>query len=195
MTAMDIYDLILSRRTIRQFDPKPVPREVLEKLVNAARLAPSAANLQPLEYVVVDDEGLRKKIFPWLKWAASIAPAGNPRPGHEPQAYIFILVNRDIREKMYEYDVGAAIENMALTALGEGVASAWLISIDKPRIIDLLRIPERFELDAVLALGYPGQASLVEDLTEAHKKYWQDPDLTFHVPKRRLVDILHINKF
>ncbi len=192
---MDIYDLIISRRTIRQFDPKPVPREVLEKLVNAARLAPSAANLQPLEYVVIDDEGLRRKIFPWLKWAASIAPAGNPRPGHEPQAYIFVLINRDVREKMYEYDVGAAIENMALAALSEGVASAWLISIDKPRIMELLRIPERFELDAVLALGYPGQVSVVEELTEARKKYWQDPDLTFHVPKRRLKDILHINKF
>jgi len=192
---MDIYDLIIARRTIRQFDPKPVPREILEKLVNAARLAPSAANLQPLEYIVVDDEGLRKKIFPWLKWAASIAPLGNPRPGHEPQAYIFVLVNRDIREKMYEYDVGAAVENMALAALNEGIASAWLISIDKPRVMDLLRIPERFELDSVLALGYPGQASVVEALTETQKKYWQDPDLTFHVPKRGLKDILHVNKF
>jgi nitroreductase len=195
MTDVNIYDIIIARRTIRQFAPKPVSREILEKLVNAARLAPSAANLQPLEYVIVDDDGLKKKIFPWLKWAASIAPLGNPKPGHEPQAYIFVLVNRQIREKMYEYDIGAAIENMALAALGEGIASAWVISIDKPRVLDLLRIPEHYELDAVLALGYPSQAAVVEELTETRKKYWQDPDLTFHVPKRLLKDILHVNKF
>ena len=195
MINVSIYDMIVARRTIRQFDPKPVPREILEKLVNAARLAPSAANLQPLEYVIVDDDGLKKKIFPCLKWAASIAPLGNPKPGHEPQAYIFVLVNRRIREKMYEYDIGAAIENMALAALGEGIASAWLISIDKPKLIHLLRLPDHCELDAVLALGYPAQRSLVEELSETCKKYWQDPDGTFHVPKRKLADILHINKF
>jgi nitroreductase len=192
---MDVYEAIVGRRTIRQFDPKPIPRGILEKIANAARLAPSAANLQPLEYVGVDDEALRGKIFPCLKWAAAIAPQGNPRPGHEPTAYIFVLVNTLVREKMFEYDAGAAIENMALAAWGEGIASCWLVSIDKLRIVELLRIPESRRLDSVLALGNPGQVSIAEELTEERKKYWQDPDLTFHVPKRGLGDILHFNKF
>jgi nitroreductase len=192
---VDVYEAIITRRTIRQYDPKPISRGILEKIANAARLAPSAANLQPLEYVAVDDAELREKIFPCLKWAAAIAPAGNPRPGHEPTAYVFVLVNTLIRDKMFEHDAGAAIENMALAAWGEGIASCWLISIDKPRIVELMGIPETRWLDSVLALGYPGQVSVVEELTEDRKKYWQDSDLTFHIPKRNLGDILHFNKY
>jgi len=193
--AVDVYEVLTTRRTIRQFDPKPIARPLLEKIVNAARLAPSAANLQPLEYVAVDDPAVRAEVFPCLKWAAAIAPAGNPRPGHEPTAYVFVLVNTEIRDKMYEYDVGAAIENMALAAWGEGLASAWLVSIQKPRIVEILGIPETRLLDSVLALGYPGQTSIVEELTADRKKYWQDADLTFHIPKRKLADILRFNRF
>jgi len=192
---MDVNEALITRRTIRQYDPRPISKPQLEKIVNAARLAPSAANLQPLEYVVVDDPALRAEVFPCLKWAAAINPAGNPRPGHEPTAYVFVLVNTAIRDKMYEYDVGAAIQNMALAAWGEGIASCWLVSIHKPRIVELLGIPETRLLDSVLALGYPGQVSIVEELTEDRKKYWQDEDLTFHIPKRSLEDILRFNKF
>ena len=53
---MNLYETIIRRRSIRRFKDMPVPYGVLEKCVNAARLAPSAANLQPLEYIVVDEE-------------------------------------------------------------------------------------------------------------------------------------------
>jgi nitroreductase len=192
---VNVHDAILSRRTIRQFAPKPVSREILAKLVDAGRLAPSAANLQPLEFIVVESEDLRNKVFACLKWAASIAPAGNPRPGQEPRAYVFVLVNTHIREKMYEYDVGAAVENMAIAAQAEGIASCWLISIDRPKIMELLNVPPRCKVDSVLALGYPAQESKVEELTETRKQYWQDPDGTFHVPKRTLAGVIHFEKY
>jgi len=191
---MNFYDLILSRRTIRQFAPRPVPREILEKIVNAGRLAPSAANLQPLEFIVVDDDTVRSRILPSLKWAAYIAPEGDPKSGNEPRAYIFTLINAAIRDKKYEYDVGAAMENMILAALSEGIASCWLISIDRPNITRLLEIPESRILDSVLALGFPAQNSLVEVLRDS-PRYWQDADLTFHVPKRPLDAVIHFNKF
>ncbi|MCX6563666.1 MAG: nitroreductase family protein [Candidatus Aminicenantes bacterium] len=191
---MSLYDLIVSRRSIRQFGSKPVGRDILTKIVNAGRLAPSAANLQPLEFVVIDEEALKKEIFACLKWASAIAPRGNPRPGHEPQAYVAVLVNSRIRDKMYEYDVGAAIENMSLAALEEGIAGCWLISIDKPKTIELLNIPDSHKLDSILALGYPGQVSKAEDFVDS-TKYWQDEDFTFHVPKRKLENVLHFNAF
>jgi nitroreductase len=191
---MSLYDLIVSRRSIRQFGSKPVGRDILAKIVNAGRLAPSAANLQPLEFVVIDEETLKKEIFACLKWASAIAPRGNPRPGHEPQAYIAVLVNSRIRDKMYEYDVGAAIENMSLAALEEGIGGCWLISIDKPKVIELLNIPDSHRLDSILALGYPGQVSKAEDFVDS-TKYWQDEDYTFHVPKRKMENVLHFNAF
>jgi nitroreductase len=191
---MNIYNLIISRRTIRQFEPRPIARNLLEKIVNAGRLAPSAANLQPLEFIVVDDGALKKEIFSYLKWAAYIAPQGNPEPGHEPQAYVVTLVNTRIREKMYEYDVGAAMENMILTALGEGIAGCWLISVDRPKVAELLIIPGQYKIDSVLALGYPAEESRVEELTDS-ARYWKSPNGTFHVPKRKLETVIHFNKF
>jgi len=189
-----LYELILKRRSIRQFGARPVEPESLSRIVNAGRLAASAANQQPLEFVAVDREDLRAAIYPELKFASAIAPAGFPRPGNEPKAYIFALVNLKIREKMFEYDVGAAMENMALAALAEGIASCWVISIDRPAVVRLLGIPLEYRIDAVLALGYPAQESKEEVLTDS-TKYWQDEDLTFHVPKRPLASVLHINIF
>ena len=191
---MTLQELILKRRTIRQFGPRTVESASLARIVDAGRLAPSAANQQPLEFIAVDREDLRAKIYPSLKFAAAIAPDGFPRPGNEPKAYIITLVNSKIREKMYEYDVGAAMENMALAALAEGIASCWVISIDRPAVVRILGIPLEYRTDAVLALGYPVQESKEEVLTDS-TKYWQDDDLTFHVPKRTLASVLHVNKF
>ncbi len=191
---MTLYELIIKRRTIRQFGPQPVDPEALSRIVDAGRLAPSAANHQPLEFIAVDREDLRAKIYPGLKFASAIAPAGFPRPGNEPKAYIFTLVNLKIREKMYEYDVGAAMENMCLAALAEGLASAWIISIDRAAMAELLGVPVEYKIDSVLALGYPAQESIAEVSTET-TTYWQDEDLTFHVPKRPLASVLHLNKF
>jgi len=189
-----LYRIICLRRSIRQFKPESVTREILTRLVNAARLAPSAANLQPLEFIVVDEESLRRKIFPCLKWAAYISPEGNPRPGHEPTAYVIVLVNLDIRNKDYERDVGAAVENMILTGMEEGVGSCWILSSKRDTIRRLLRIPRNFRIDSVIALGYPGEDPVVEEAKESIK-YWKDNKGRLHVPKRKLEDILHFNCF
>jgi nitroreductase len=190
----EMGEIIAVRRTIRQFRPEPVRRELLEKLAEVARLAPSAANLQPLEFIVVDDEGMCAEIFPCLKWAAYIAPEGNPKPGQEPAAYIVTLVNSKVREKMFEYDVGAAMENMILTALGEGVGSCWLLSIDRDKLKTILGVPDDYRIDCVLALGYPAEEPAVEDLKDS-QKYWKDAEGRLHVPKRTLASVLHRNRF
>lgn len=194
MRIMSLYELIVARRTIRQFKPEPIPREILEKFVNAARLAPSAANLQPLEFIVVDEEEPKKQLFPCLKWAAYIAPEGNPKPGHEPVAYIVTLINTHVKEKGYEYDSGAAIENMILAALELGIGSCWLLSVERDEIQEILEIPTSHKIDSVLALGYPDEKPLVEEMEDT-VKYWKDGDGRLHVPKKRLTDVIHFNRF
>lgn len=191
---MSLYDLIISRRSIRQFKQEPVSRDILQKFINASRLAPSAANRQPLEFVVVDEEKIRKEVFTCLKWAAYIAPEGNPKPGHEPVAYIVVLVNSEIREKGFEWDVGAAIENMILAALEKGIGSCWLLSVDREKLREILNIPENYKIDSVLALGYPDENPVIEDMKDSIK-YWKDQAEQLHVPKRKLEDVIHFNKF
>jgi nitroreductase len=193
MRKLNLYDLIVSRRTVRQFKPTPVSRPILEKIVNAGRLAPSAGNMQPLEFVVVDDGETRGQIFPCLRWASYIAPEGNPKPGQEPTAYIFPIVNLSVRDTGYENDVGAAVENMILTAWEEGIGSCWLISVERPKVAVILNIPAVYRIDSVLALGYPAESPVVEDLKDS-VKYWKDEQGVLHVPKRRLKDVLHFNR-
>jgi nitroreductase len=189
-----VYDLAVERRTIRRFKPEPVSRELLERLVNAARLAPSAANVQPLEFIIVDDARTKAEVFPALKWAAYIAPAGDPKPGEEPAAYVVTLVNSKLREKMFEYDVGAAMQNMILTALDEGVGACWLLSIDRDKLRAALGVPEGFRIDSVLALGYPAEEPAAEVMGESCR-YWKDEAGRLHVPKRALATVVHNNGF
>ena len=191
---MSLYELILSRRSIRQFKPEAISRSILEKLTNAARLAPSGANLQPLEFVVVDEEEVRKRLFPCLRWAAYIVPEGNPQPGQEPVAYVVVLVNLKLRKKGYERDVGAAVENMILAAWEERVGSCWIANADIEKIEDMLNVPEDYKVESVLALGYPAEEPITEELKES-VKYWKDRKGRLHVPKRRLDDIVHFNGF
>lgn len=191
---MDFHDIILTRRTIRQFKPAPVAQSLLAKLVNAARLAPSAGNLQPLEFVIVDNGEIRNRLFSCLRWAGYIAPDGNPRPGNEPMAYIVTLVNTSIKEKGFEYDVGAAMENMILAAWEEGLGSCWIISVQREKIAGILSIPEGYKVDCVLALGCPAENPVIEELKDS-VKYWKSKEGVLRVPKRKLKDILHINKF
>ncbi|MFZ2054276.1 MAG: nitroreductase family protein [Candidatus Aminicenantales bacterium] len=191
---MSVRDIILSRRTVRQFKRLPVDRSVLEGVVDAGRLAPSAANLQPLEFAVVDDETVRRQVFPCLRWAAYIAPRGNPRPGQEPMAYIVTLINLGIRDKSFEYDVGAAMENMILAARGAGLGSCWLLSIDREKIAAILGVPASYRVDCVLALGYPAESPVAEEMTDSFK-YWQDAEGVLHVPKRPLRSVCRFNRF
>ncbi|UCE39784.1 MAG: nitroreductase family protein [Candidatus Aminicenantes bacterium] len=191
---MSLYDLIISRRSIRQFKTDPISQGILRDVVNAGRLAPSAANRQPLEFIVVDEESKKKHLFSCLKWAGYIAPEGNPKPGQEPQAYIVVLVNTDIREKGFEWDSGAAIENMILAAWGKGIGSCWIISMDKDRVKEALGVPDSHKVDSVVAFGYPAEVPVIEDMKDSIK-YWKDERECLHVPKRKLEDVIRFNKF
>ncbi len=191
---MRVRDIVLSRRTIRRFRQDRIDRSVLEDIVQAGRLAPSAANLQPLEFVVVDNGAVVRQVFPCLRWAAYISPRGNPGPGQEPVAYVVTLVNLGIRKEGFEYDVGAAMEGMILAARETGLGSCWLLSIDREKIAGILGVPSTYRVDCVLALGYPAESPVAEDLTDS-PKYWQDERGVLHVPKRTLLSVCHFNRY
>ena len=191
---MGIYETILSRRSIRRFKNIKIPYTILEKCVNAARLAPSGRNLQPWEFIIVDKEDLLPQVFSTLGWAGYIAPRGNPPPGEEPKAYIVALSNKNIDSKWADYDIGMAVENIILVALEQGVGACCLANVDRDRLKQILHIPNTHIITLVVALGYPNESPMAEELTDT-VKYWKDEKGTLHVPKRRLSDILHRNSY
>lgn len=194
---MKIYNAIISRRTIRKFQQKPIKLSILKKIVNAGRLAPSAGNLQPLEYVIAVDDALRERIFPNLRWAAYIAPEGNPKNNERPVAYIIILVNKEISfGSFFKYDVGASAENITLAALEEGIGCCWIGSFNRKKIENILKIPEQHSADLVLALGYPLENPECYEIEKGKSiKYYKDTSGVLHVPKRKIADITHIDYF
>ena len=191
---MSVYEIASKRRSIRRFKNMPIPREVLRRCVDAARLAPSGANLQPLEYVVVNDAHLLPQVLSTIKWAAYIRPAGDPPLGKEPQAYILILKSRDATSPWVMYDVGAAMENIILVALEKGIGACPLLNVEWDRLRAVLTIPDRYETQLLIAMGYPDEIP-IEVPFEGSVRYWKDDEGVLHVPKRRLEEVLHWNTF
>ncbi len=190
---MQVFEAITNRRSIRRFKQDPIPLETLKKLVDAARVAPSAANLQPLRYILIANPALRSKIFPSLMWAGYIAPEGNPPSGEEPTAYVVVLVNKDIARRDYQLDAGAAIENLILTALEEGIGSCWVGAVDRDKVREILDVSHDFEIESVIALGYPNEQPAMEPMKNS-VEYWKDQTGRLHVPKRNLDEILEIRQ-
>ena len=191
---MNVYEAILSRRTIREFEEKKVPGELLEKYVNAGRLAPQAANRQPLEFVIVDDDNLAEDFFSIIKLAGYID--WNPSIEGRARAYIVILANTDIQKPHWiGYDTALAAENISLAAWEGGVGSCMIGAFNKQKVRDFLKVPERYDIPLLIALGYPTQKSVAEDMKNDDIEYWRDNDGTFHVPKRPLAKVMHRNKF
>ncbi len=184
-----VYEAILRRRTIRKFKQQPITGDVLHKLVNAARLAPSASNMQPLKYIVVDDTQSVADVFGCVKWAGYIAPAGNPAPDERPVAFIVILADTSIRQSGYELDIGAAAQNIMLAAEEEGIGTCWMGAIDRERIKSILKLPDEYIINTVIALGYKGEEPVSED-ENGSIRYYKDASGILHVPKRRLKDII-----
>ncbi|MDP6380022.1 MAG: nitroreductase family protein [Phycisphaerae bacterium] len=188
---MDVYDAITKRRTIRKFKQDDIPLETLQRLVEAARIAPASANIQPLTYIIVHSRELVDGLFPLVAWAGYIAPDGNPAEGERPVAYIIILIDSEIHKGDAARDVGAAAENLMLAAMAEGLGTCWMGAIERPKIAELLGVPEHLKIDTLISLGRPAEEPVMEEMTDSIK-YYKDSSGTLHVPKRALSDILKI---
>ena len=193
--GMDTLAAIRTRRSIRKFHSRSVERDLLVKMIDAARLAPSVVNLQPLEYVVLDDNGLVKALFPHTRMGALLPENKRPTEADRPAAYIAVLVNTSIMKQGYERDVGCAVENILLAAVSLGLGACFIRNIDREEIGRLLSVPVGYEIDTMVAVGYPAQEPITEDTGGEDVRYYLDETGVHRVPKRRLERILHINRF
>ena len=187
---MDFEETIYKRRTIRRFKQEPISLDTLKKLVDFARVAPMARNVQALEFIIVENIEMRKKLFPLVSWAGSLPQdQRTPESGREPTAYIIVLVNTKIKRSFVDFDVGAAVENILLGAASFGIGTCWMAAINYKKIREVFEIPEHYDLKQVISLGYPDEESVMEAYKDSFK-YWKDSDGKMHVPKRDLDDII-----
>jgi nitroreductase len=189
----EMYRILTSRRSVRRFLQKQVPIDILKKCVDAGRLSPSAANLQPLEFIIVQEKTLCEGVFAALHWAAYIKPTWVPDKTERPMAYIIVLA-KDRISQWYERDASFAAGNIVHTAEAAGIGSCILCKIEKDRIRNLFQIPSDILIDSVIALGWKAEQPMIEDYVDS-VKYYRDTDEVLHVPKRRLEDVMHMDSY
>lgn len=187
---MDLKDLVLKSRTYRRFDETfEITTPILENLIELARLSPSAANRQPLKFIICDTKPLCQKVFPALAWAGYLKEWSGPAEGERPTAYIIILGDKTVSES-FGVDHGIAAQSIMLGAAESGLGGCIIQSVKKDVIVEELNIPDNYEILLVLALGKPIEKVVLEEVSENNIKYWRDVNGTHHVPKRRLNDLI-----
>jgi nitroreductase len=150
---MDIYKTVRERTSIRGYKADPIEEDKLERILDAARLAPSGKNGQPWTFIVVKDEETRKKLVPACKGQEFVgqAPVVVVACGHEERAY----------KKMGGYwnsmplDIGIAIEHLMLAAVSEGLGTCWIGAFFEEQVREILGVPEGVKIVALTPVGYP----------------------------------------
>ncbi len=186
-----IRDLILKNRSYRRFyEDFLVEKKTLKELVDLARLSASAANLQPLKYILSCEPRKNALVFSHLKWAGYLKDWPGPREDERPSAYIIILGDTGI-SKSFDCDHGIAAMGILLAATEKGLGGCMIGSIDREGLRKTLQIRSSYEILLVLALGKPKERVVIETSRDnSDIKYWRDKDRKHHVPKRKLDDII-----
>ena len=174
--SMDFQELAKKRYSCRSYLNKPVEEDKLLHVLETARLAPSAKNLQPWHFVVIQEEDNLAKIKScyageWLKSAPLIIVACGD---HKAAWY------RSDGKNHTDIDVAIAIDHLTLAATDIGLATCWICKFDVFKCANILQLPEGVEPIAMIPLGYPADS----------------PDTGRHqVNRKKLDDILHKKQF
>lgn len=186
-----LRDIVLANRSYRRFvESERISKETLRELIDLARCTPSAANLQPLKYIICNEPERCAAIFPTLAWAGYLADWPGPTEGERPSAYIVILGDTEIR-KDFGCDHGIAAQTICLGAAELGLGACMIGSIDRNTLREVLNIPERFEILLVIALGKHAEKVVLEDVgPDGSIKYYRDAQDVHHVPKRKLDELI-----
>jgi nitroreductase len=157
----ELMDTILSRRSIRRYQEKAVPDEILNKLLEAARWAPSWANTQCWHFVVVKDDEIKRKI------QESVSPR-NPSSLAIVNAPVLLVVCAQLKKSGYYngeyptkfgdwfmYDLGLATQNLCLAAHDSGLATVIVGLFDQDKVGEIIKLPAEHEVLVLIPVGYP----------------------------------------
>ncbi len=185
-----LKDLVQSNRSYRRFDHSaPVSMQTLEELVQLARLCPSAANKQPLRFILSIAPADNEAIFACLKWAAYLTDWAGPAPSERPSAYIVIINTRRDWE-FAKFDLGIMAQTMLLGAVEKGLGGCMIGALDREKLRSLFSLQPGMDASLVLALGKPAEDVRIVDVPDDGSiKYYRDDASIHYVPKRSLVEL------
>jgi nitroreductase len=165
---MDVLEAIKTRRSVRDYSAKPIPDDIMERMRQALRFAPSACNLQPWRFIFVADHERRRKLAETANdqiWIAS-APVVVAACGLPAVAYKYMGGSGN----SVEIDVAIALDHLTLAAVSEGLATCWIGAFHEASAKALLHIPDSARLIAMTPLGYPAKKELNYPLRNEDRK-------------------------
>ena len=153
MFKMEFYDVVLTRRSVRSSKPDMLSEEVLGRVMEAVRMAPSGSNKQPWRFILVSDPGLRGRLVPICNNQSFIGEA----------PVVVVACGQDVNynrggymgEMTFLVDVSIAFTHMILAARAEGLGTCWIGDFENEKVKELLGIPEDWDVVVVSPLGYP----------------------------------------
>jgi nitroreductase len=168
---MDAYAVLCARRSICKYQERPVPPETLRALLEAAMAAPTAANSQPWEFVVITQPetlaSLREKLLFARYYApAAIAVLGNPE-----------IANNTVGRQFWVQDCSAATENILIAAAALGLGAVWIGVYPQPSVIkpvrEILGLPENVTPLSLVYVGYPAEERPPSERYDEKRVYWE----------------------
>jgi nitroreductase len=169
---MDFYQVLKIRRSIRKYKSTPVEPDKLDRILEAVRIAPSAANCQPWHFIVITDAAVRRslaKAYP-RDWFAA-APVVICACAEPEEAWV-----RMDKKNYADVDVTIAFEHLVLAAAAEGLATCWIAAFDPAELRKALGLPNGIEPLAITPVGYPDEAPRAfvrKPLSEiVHRERW-----------------------
>lgn len=142
---MDTFQAIQTRKSIRAYQDKPVPRDALERILEAGRLAPSARNIEPWHFIAVTDPEKRSALSKGM-YAKFVAGA---------PLVVVVCGDKKASSDWYAVDASLAAENMVLAAVNEGLGTCVVGSFDEADVKAVLKVPDNFEVLVMITVGYP----------------------------------------
>jgi nitroreductase len=155
---MDLLEIIKNRRSIRSYKKRDLPQEIIEKLLEAARWAPSAGNVQPWAFVVASSQKMKQSL--------SMATYGQ-RELEEASVVFVVCADEKLAEQSYGVrgkslyclqDTAAAIQNIMLTAYSLGLGSCWIGAFKENEVRQVIKAPKEKRPIALIPVGYPNEA-------------------------------------
>lgn len=152
---MSVLKVIQQRRSVRKYKGNPVPEEVLQRVLEAARLAPSGKNYQPWKFIIVQDKELKEKLAQasaeqlfMVEAPIIIVGCGFPEESYSRMGRYM---------KSWPVDVTIALEHLILQATEEGLGTCWIGSFEEEEVKSILNVPEDVRVLALTPLGYPDE--------------------------------------
>ena len=165
---MNVLEAITTRRSVRAYSNKPIPPEVMARMRQALRQAPSACNLQPWHFILVEDQQLRQQVATAAKSQMWIA--GAP----------VVVVACGLPDKAYKHmggygnsvdvDLAIAVDHLTLAAVAEGLGTCWIGAFDEAKVKAILAIPADVKVVVMTPLGYPATADLIRPIDQNRRK-------------------------